>query len=104
MDNKKNLKEIITTIRAKENDLINIGVNKIIIFGSFVTGKETEQSDIDILFSLKNETKLGILKIIKSIDEIKDVLKDLHNLDIHHHRTVKKTIYKEIIMNGIQVF
>ena len=100
---KNNLGEVIQAIREKEKQLGEIGVKEVKLFGSLATGKATDKSDIDILFSLKDESKLGMLQIMKSIDEIKDVLKNLNNLDIHHHKTIKKAIMDQIQKEGISV-
>ncbi|MBI5101955.1 MAG: nucleotidyltransferase domain-containing protein, partial [Nitrospirae bacterium] len=53
-------KEIQTTINGIVNRLVsNFDVEKIILFGSYVTGKQTRDSDIDI-FVLLNTRKNGI--------------------------------------------
>lgn len=53
-------KEIRTTISAIVNRLVSsFDVEKIVLFGSYVTGKQTRDSDID-LFVLLNTRKKGI--------------------------------------------
>lgn len=53
-------KEVQSTIGAIVNRLVSsFDVEKIVLFGSYVTGKQTKDSDID-LFVLLNTRKKGI--------------------------------------------
>lgn len=49
-------KEIINVINAHESELKKFGVKKIGIFGSFVRGDATNDSDIDFLVELEHKT------------------------------------------------
>ena len=43
---------IITTIRENKEELLRFGILKAGLFGSYVRGDESEQSDIDLLIDL----------------------------------------------------
>jgi uncharacterized protein len=65
------------------------------LFGSFVKGKQTQNSDIDILIELRNNTK--------NVYEIKEMMrtyisKKFHrNIDIARKKYLKSYIKKQIL-------
>ena len=49
-----NKETIISTIKDQKNKLQSLGVSTIGLFGSYVSGKQTENSDIDILVDFES--------------------------------------------------
>ena len=64
--------EIINVINAHEFELKKFGVKKIGIFGSFVRGDATDDSDIDFLVELEHKT-------FDNYMDLKFYLEDLFN-------------------------
>jgi predicted nucleotidyltransferase len=50
--------EIINKLKRNKNILEKFGVKRIGLFGSYVTGKATEDSDIDILIDLSTNKEM----------------------------------------------
>jgi hypothetical protein len=46
---------ILKTIRSKKSEFKKFGIKKIGLFGSYVRGEQTEDSDIDILIDFEPE-------------------------------------------------
>lgn len=57
----------------KEFDVTEIG-----LFGSYIRGEATSESDLDILISLKPEHSVGLIKF----NTLKDFLSDLLNIKV----------------------
>ena len=100
---KNNLGYVIQHIRSKKSELEDSGFENIVIFGSLATGKATSNSDIDISFNLKNESKTGAIEIISKTNKLKEILSDLNNLDLHHYSFLKENIKSKIINEGVSV-
>jgi uncharacterized protein len=70
-------------------------VKKMGLFGSFVRGKQTEKSDIDILIELQDNTK--------NVYEVKELLRAYiakkfdRNIDIARAKYLKSYIKKQIL-------
>lgn len=64
----------ITKIRKKALPLLKPFISRMAVFGSVVRGEATQQSDIDLLITLKPSSqrpKLGLFKIIEIEDHLK---------------------------------
>lgn len=71
-----NKNEILKKLKENKNIFEEYGVEKIGLFGSYAFGKETNESDIDILIKLKKE------KMYKNYCKTKYFLEDLFHKDI----------------------
>jgi len=75
----KTFDEIKKQLQAHKLDLKNeYGVKAIGIFGSYVHGEQTEQSDVDILVELENP--IGLIKLVRlnrSISQLLGIKVDL---------------------------
>lgn len=75
----KNIEEIKNQIKNIQNKLdIDFCVEEIGIFGSYVRGEETEDSDLDLLISLKPNHNIGLIKF----NSLKEFLSDLLNIKV----------------------
>lgn len=70
------IKNKITSVQEKLN--IDFEVSEIGIFGSYIRGEAKEDSDLDILISLKPENKMGLIKF----NSLKEFLSDLLNIKV----------------------
>ena len=61
------------SIGSKLNELMDLGVNRIGLFGSYVRNDQTENSDIDILIEFK-EGSGSFLNLLKIHDLLEDLL------------------------------
>lgn len=52
-----NKQQIIDTLKQNKNELEKFGVERVGIFGSFVSGRQTKESDIDLLVEFKKGQK-----------------------------------------------
>jgi uncharacterized protein len=67
----------ITRIRKKALPLLRLYITRMAVFGSVVRGEATQQSDIDLLITLKpsgQRPKLGLFKFIEIEENLTDVL------------------------------
>ena len=71
------LEDIIRIIRQNEIKIRSFGVRRLGVFGSFVKGNNTENSDVDILVSFED-----VPKIAKAYFGLKFYLEDLLNMEV----------------------
>ena len=71
------LEDIIRKIMQNEIEIRNFGVRRLGVFGSFVKGNNTENSDVDILVSFED-----VPKIAKAYFGLKFYLEDLLNMEV----------------------
>ena len=75
----KTLNEMKNKIKSVQNELnANFSVEEIGLFGSYVRGEENENSDLDILISLKENHNVGLIKF----NSLKEFLSDLLNIKV----------------------
>ncbi len=96
---------LLPKIKEKKALLAKDGFEIIGIFGSFAKGKETKNSDIDILYDIKPLfiKKFGGFEAFAKINEIRDELKQElgHDIDLatidSHSSTFKKFALQDVI-------
>lgn len=71
------LEDIIRIIRQSEIKIRRFGVRRLGIFGLFIKGANTENSDVDILVSFED-----VPKIAKAYFGLKFYLEDLLNMEV----------------------
>mgnify|MGYP000547095656 FL=1 len=71
------LEDIIRITRQNEIKIRSFGVRRLGVFGSFVKGNNTENSDVDILVSFED-----VPKIAKAYFGLKFYLEDLLNMEV----------------------
>jgi predicted nucleotidyltransferase len=64
------LNKIKATLLKMKSQLEASGISQIGIFGSYLKGEETSQSDVDILIDIVRPTKLDYLKLITIEDQL----------------------------------
>lgn len=75
----KELSEIKAKIKSVQDKLINdFDITEIGLFGSYVRGEATNDSDLDVLISLKPEHNVGLIKF----NSLQSFLADLLNIKI----------------------
>jgi uncharacterized protein len=100
MQNMKELEEIKNKIASVQNRLnVDFEVSEIGLFGSYVRGEANEDSDLDVLISLKPEHHIGLIKF----NSLKIFLSDLLNIKVDLvlkdgiKPALKKYILKEVV-------
>ncbi len=68
------LKKIISPERLLEVCQRN-GVAKLYLFGSFLSGKATAKSDVDLVVRFKNANQISLLDLIKTQRDLRRILK-----------------------------
>jgi len=99
MDTKQ---EILTFLKEKKEFLKNnYHVTKVALFGSFAKGKQTKNSDIDLLIELENN--------ITNVHDIKTSLKDYltknlkRDVDLAREKYLKPYAKKHILKEALYV-
>ncbi len=98
-------KVLLSKIKEKKLSLIKDGFEIVGVFGSYAKGKETKNSDIDLLYDIKPLfiQKYGGFEAFSKINEIRNELRqDLgHDVDLatidSHSRTFKKFALRDVI-------
>lgn len=65
---------ILKTLEANKEPIKNFGVTQIGLFGSYVRGEQTAESDIDILVDYK-KNQMDLFKLINLDDYLEKILK-----------------------------
>lgn len=66
---------ILNTLKSKKTDLNTFGIIRIGLFGSYVSGEESEDSDIDFLIEFEAE-KDSFDNFMAAYDYFEDLFKD----------------------------
>lgn len=96
----KNLNEIITTLKEIKPDLEkDYDITELGVFGSFVRGEQTTNSDIDILIDYKEGTSLltlgGLQYMLSELFKTK--------VDLVMKKTLRRNIGKQILSEVVYV-
>lgn len=96
----RDINEIKSKIKSVQQELnANFSVEEIGLFGSYVRGEETENSDLDVLISLAPNHNVGLIKF----NSLKEFLSDLLNIKVDLvikdgiKPALKKNILSEVI-------
>jgi predicted nucleotidyltransferase len=76
------------------------GLRDLWLFGSFVRGEASKESDLDVLVTFDNQ-HLSLLEFIQLEQELSDLLQV--KVDLIERDTLKPTIGKEILREAIAV-
>lgn len=68
------LEQIKSILIKKKPILMASGISQIGIFGSYLRGKQNENSDVDILIDLVRPSKLDLLELITIENDLKEEL------------------------------
>ena len=101
------------TIREEIEDIVKIikekkSIEKIILFGSYAKGNETNESDIDLCIISKNKKRIEVLWDIR--DAIFEVAKhsvDLllfNNIEFNDRAISKTSLENQILKTGIVLY
>ena len=96
---------LLQKLKEKKKKLLNEGFEIIGIFGSYAKGKETSNSDIDLLYDIKPIflQKYNGFEAFAKINEIRKELKEYLKKDVdlatidNHSKTFKEYALKDII-------
>ena len=91
--------EVLSYLNKNQNYFYkNYGVEILAIFGSVARGEESKNSDIDLLYEIKDDRKLSIFKYLKLLKELEDGLAS--KVDLVRNKTIKPKV-KENIANEL---
>ncbi len=91
---------IITILQTKKEELqTRFGLEKLALFGSFSRDEATQDSDMDILFELKESTTFSLFDYLKLNKMLEETLE--HKVDLVREAKLKDAlkpyVYKDII-------
>ncbi len=67
---------ILTYLKIHKNEFAQkYGIETIALFGSFARGSNKKDSDVDIVYSLKDGVKLGFDKYLEFEESLKNIFK-----------------------------
>ncbi len=92
--------KILNYLKANKNEFIQkYGIEKLALFGSFARGENRKDSDIDIIYSLKDGVKMNFDNYLNFEDRLKKAFK--RKVDLINEKRVnpliKITALKEFI-------
>ena len=93
MMTKEEVLDILKAEKPQLNEQFNIA--EVGLFGSYSTGKNNPESDIDILYILEDGSKLGIQDMYELEEFIKEVLK-VEKIDLVNKKYLNPIIELEI--------
>ena len=67
---KMNQKQIIKKIEGEKPELKKLGVKKIGLFGSFIKGKQTKKSDVDVLVTFEKIEFDGYMEVLSLLERL----------------------------------
>jgi len=82
LDKKQALKNSIEDMMKLSSGMLSDYIISIIIFGSYAKGRETRESDVDILFAIRGGTKTSYQKWLAEIREICRRVSERHAIKI----------------------
>lgn len=77
-------------------------VKKVYLFGSYARGEAKESSDVDILFSLKENTRISYFGLAQYLIDLENIF--LKKVDLVEEETLYPRIKKEIEANKILLY
>jgi predicted nucleotidyltransferase len=87
--------EIFSILRTEKDSLRRKGVTDIGLFGSYVRGEATDESDIDILIDLSDDSPMTLFSLTELEQELSLKLKQ--KVDMVIRRDLKPAIGKRIL-------
>ena len=87
--NKEETKEKLQSI-CEKNDVVFLG-----LFGSFVRGKQTKKSDIDMIVKFDKSKKKSLLDLIHTENEFKKIFK--RKIDLLTPESISPYLKKDIL-------
>jgi predicted nucleotidyltransferase len=98
--------EIISKLRAHENELRAAGVTSLALFGSAARGEQREDSDIDVVVKLSEEARRGGFAYFGRIDSLTRRLAEIlkRPVDVVAEPIMKDRLRREIEKDRIVAF
>ncbi|MBN2617912.1 MAG: nucleotidyltransferase domain-containing protein [Spirochaetales bacterium] len=93
------LRIIKDTLLKKKIKLQEFGISEIGIFGSYIRGEETDNSDVDILIDVVRPSSLDLFDLISLEQELSEELNTPVDLVL---KTSLKPIINESILSEVQ--
>jgi predicted nucleotidyltransferase len=93
---------VIETLRKREQELRELGVRHIALFGSLARGEATDSSDIDILLDLQPDAPIGIFEYVGLTQFIADLFPV--RVDVANHARLKPHVRPHAEREAINAF
>jgi uncharacterized protein len=98
--------EIITKLRAHENELRAAGVTSLALFGSAARGEQRDDSDVDVVVRLSDEAQRGGFAYFGRIDSLSRRLAQIleRPVDVVAEPIMKDRLRREIEKDRVVAF
>ena len=95
--------QIIKTIQKKEvrKYLQKNGIAQLSLFGSYATWKVTKDSDIDFLFSKKENVCFWLFELMRLIEYLEKLFKK--KVDLISEKSINRRVKNDILLHKIPI-
>ncbi|HPM34809.1 MAG TPA: nucleotidyltransferase domain-containing protein [Spirochaetota bacterium] len=94
-------REIMNVLHSEKERLNSLGVKSIGLFGSYLRGEADENSDIDILIDLSDDSNMTLFSLIELEQSLS--LKFDKKVDLVIRRDLKRAIGEKILSEVVYV-
>ena len=94
-------REIMNVLHSEKERLSSLGVKSIGLFGSYLRGEADENSDIDILIDLSDDSSMTLFSLIELEQSLS--LKFDKKVDLVIRRDLKRAIGERILSEVVYV-
>lgn len=96
------LQTVLDTLREHENDLRQMGVSHVAVFGSVARGEAGAGSDVDILVDIDDTRPIGVFEYARVKLYIGELLQ--RRSDVVNRRTLRPLLRANILHDTIHAF
>ena len=93
---------VISTLRAHEPELREVGIVALALFGSSVRGEGRPDSDIDLLAEFDDRRQFSLLDVIGIEDRLSDLLGQ--RVDLVEAGTLKTRVRQRVDREAVRAF
>ncbi len=96
--------QIIQILRDNKTYLQNrFGLESLVLFGSYGRGDQHEESDIDFLYELPQQSSMPLLRLVRLEEYIGQIL-HIKKVEMVRKKYIEPIIYNQIKNQGIAIF
>jgi uncharacterized protein len=94
--------QVVTTLRAHERQLKEVGITHLSLFGSTARGDQRPDSDVDLLAVFDDELRLSILDVVGIELRLAELLGT--RVDLTEEGSLKPRVQKRVEAEAVRAF
>ncbi len=98
----RTLPDVLAILRARQQELRDLGVAHAAVFGSVARGEASPSSDVDVLVDLDYDKDLGIFEYARIKLYIDDLLGG--RSDVANRKKLKPLLHHSIVRDAVNAF